>query len=103
MPGDKDIHTPVPLLRVENTLKKEHKYYYCIKRYKSFKFVKRLSRRKLDPAKIIFHLQVLVIYFFFATPQIKLKLERTANKWWTNHSSKPPGPIIIANHLDQSL
>jgi len=73
--------------RVETTLK-EHKYYYGDTRV--FNFVKRLQQYVRRLCKNIFHLQVLVIYFF-ATPPIKLK------------SGQQIGVgVLIANHLDQS-
>jgi len=44
------------------------------------------------PSTNVFHIQVLVIYYFFPTPPIKLILRQQIG-----------GGLLIANHLDQSL
>jgi len=46
-----------------------------------------------DPAKNIFHIQVLVMYSF-ATPTHKTETG-IANRWGMTTNSKPPGPIIM--------
>ncbi len=47
-----------------------------------------------EPAKIIFHIQVLVTYFF-ATPPITVELVQQINRWGGTTNSKPPGRIIM--------
>jgi hypothetical protein len=81
-------------------------WYYCTsnllitclptKLCRSFHHELRVSPMVLSmwPCKNIFHIQVLVIYFFLTPPRIKKKKTGTANKWGTTNS-KPPWPISI--------